>query len=523
LLLCAITIIGCAAPAPTQPGTSKPAPSTPPATSKPSAPATPTPQYGGTLRIIEPTTPKALGYPPEITSSAWFDVSPALEALLPWPQQGSTYKPAVSNLLATDWKFSTDNKSLTVTLRKGVKFHDGTDFNAQAVKWNLEKTKPAKAELATITSIDVIDDYTVRLNLSQYDNVILKTLAGSAALMVSPTAVEKNGVDWARWNPVGTGPFKFVSFSKDQSLKFEKFTGYWDKTKPYLDGVEVLYIADPVVSRMAFEKGNADIALLSVPLDAKELAPKGFNISSYPLAVQCLGGDSANSDSPFADKKVREAVEYAINKDLMVKTFGFGYWDVATEICTPGWGGYSPSIQGRRYDPSKAKQLLTEAGYPNGFNTKILISTVMDRFSYQAVAEYLKAVGINTELEISDPAKWTGYQYGSSWKNALMTVGVAPHDPFANGLKRSFTTSQYVSIVKPVGWDALLNQALSALDEATATSLSQKLTQLAYDEAMLAPVWLGNNFGVKVKTIHDDRIRELAQFCWTPADAWFSK
>ena len=143
--------------------------------------------------------------------------TPSLENLMRLHVDGR-FKP----WLATALKVAPDMKSITLTLRKGVKFHDGTDFNAEAAKFNLDAFKGAKRSgTEAWTSVQVVDEYTVRINLSKYTNTMVDDLVGLR--MASPTAIKTKGIEWARWNPVGTGPFQFVSFERDVSTKYKKF------------------------------------------------------------------------------------------------------------------------------------------------------------------------------------------------------------------------------------------------------------------------------------------------------------
>jgi ABC-type transport system substrate-binding protein len=208
------------------------------------------PQYGGVLKIINPRSPRAPGWP----SSGG---GPGIEASLPAIERlvGMDIKGLPRPVLATSWEYADDLSSLTFTLRKGVKFHDGEDFNAEVAKMNLEeriKNGLVAKPLRIIGSIDIVDDYTIRLNLKEFRNNLLDTLAGWNGLIISPKVIEKakikKGKKWAQKNPVGTGPFKFVKFERKVILKFEKFDGYWDKGKPYLDGIEMHYITDPMTS-----------------------------------------------------------------------------------------------------------------------------------------------------------------------------------------------------------------------------------------------------------------------------------
>jgi len=138
--------------------------------------------------------------------------------------------------LAESWTVDPKAATITFKLRKGVKFHDGTDFNAQAVKWNLEKEMaPGSANVASTTnwkSIEVVDDNTFRVNLKTWQNTALITFSSTAVAQISPTAFEKQGIDALRWQMIGTGPFVQTQFKRDVVLGFEKNKNYWDQGKP---------------------------------------------------------------------------------------------------------------------------------------------------------------------------------------------------------------------------------------------------------------------------------------------------
>ncbi len=131
--------------------------------------------------------------------------------------------------LATSWQYSPDYKTLTLTLRQGVKFHDGTPFNAEAGKFDLEMRRDVGkiSDVASIASIDTVDNFTIRLNLSKPDPILLRTLGTGGTHITSPTAFKTMGKDWCLTHSVGTGPFKFVSYQRSVSIKFERFDDYW--------------------------------------------------------------------------------------------------------------------------------------------------------------------------------------------------------------------------------------------------------------------------------------------------------
>jgi peptide/nickel transport system substrate-binding protein len=279
-----------------------------------------TPQYGGTLKIISNPGVTNLGYPGAINGSN--DGSyrqPALEELLTYDLKGSG---KVVPWLATGWAYNSDFTTLTFTLQKGVKFHDGTPFNAAAAKFSLDLIlNSTLVDLKTVSSIEAVDDYTLRLNLKTYDSALLISLASYLCPMVSPTAVQAMGKDAAMLHPVGTGPFKFVSYTRDVGIKYEKFTDYWQKGKPYLDALEFVFISDPVTQLASLKAGEAQILRAISTTDAAALKATGkYTLATQEMAVDCLAGDSAHPDSPYAKLQVRQAIAYAIDNPVTLVT-----------------------------------------------------------------------------------------------------------------------------------------------------------------------------------------------------------
>ena len=206
---------------------------------KTSAPASTTailtPKSGGTFKFIDPYPPtNTFGYFADPTVSAnGLYMSPIFECLLAADPNGN-FKPQ----LAESWEIAPDMKSITLKIRKGVKFHDGTDLTGAVVKWNLDSLIAAKvAAVRQMTTVDLLDDYTVKINLSSYTNTLLSDL--TTTFITSQASFEKNGAEYMRWNPIGTGPFKFVSYQRGASINYAKFSDYWQKGKPYLDAIEM--------------------------------------------------------------------------------------------------------------------------------------------------------------------------------------------------------------------------------------------------------------------------------------------
>jgi ABC-type transport system substrate-binding protein len=210
----------------------------------PQGPPSPeTPQYGGTLTIIHNHTPGNIG--------AWWLVTGFADSKAePVPQ------------LASKWETDPTNTIFTFTLRQGVTFHDGTVFDAEAAKWNLDmqKNSPDKTDFKNVNTIEVVDPSTVRVTLATADALFVKKLvATSTGQMTSPTAYKTNGEQWCKQHPVGTGPFILTSFEPDVSLKYVKNPNYWQKGLPYLDAVEFEIVADRNTAVSAFKSGEGQL------------------------------------------------------------------------------------------------------------------------------------------------------------------------------------------------------------------------------------------------------------------------
>jgi peptide/nickel transport system substrate-binding protein len=390
------------------------------------SPTTTTPKYGGTLRVITDRPPTVLGWPPEIALGAVTVLQSCLEPLLHATSSGE-----IQPWLAESYQVADDLSSITFKLKKGVKFHDGSDFNAEAAKWNLDNQIQAKKQ-PYWKSVDQLDDYTIRVNLTQWQNSILSFFADEAdSWMVSPTAFKKNGIDYMRNNPVGTGPFKFVSFASDTGFKTIKNPDYWGKDSqgnklPYLEALEFIFVLDPNTQLSAMKTGLADTIGVEPGKRTADLAGIGLKISSSLNANQILYPDTANPDSPFSNQKVREAVEYAIDREGLAKAFGYGYWKAPYQIPAFDSSTYNPNFNlDRKYDLNKAKQLMAEAGLSSGFKITMVSSPAgRNNDANTALQSNLAAIGIQAEIQVPDQPTFSTIQT-KPIKKALIFQGLS--------------------------------------------------------------------------------------------------
>ncbi len=513
--------------------TSKP-PSSTVATTSPAPPPSTTAassKYGGTMRWIQGTGPGTpIGIPWEASGASAFNMQHALEFPVKELVDGS-----IKPLLASSWDAVTDpkNPSLTFHLQKGVKFHDGTAFNAQAAKWNLEKEMDqASTNYGATTnwkSIEALDEYTLRVNFKVWQNIQLVTFANTTAAMISPTAFEKRGIDALRWNMVGTGPFVQTDFQRDVVLGFVKNTSYWQSGIPYVDKLQIIYTTDLLTCSALLKSGGADILNCqgSATL-AADVKGAGFDIITQPAGTGGLANltpDSINPASPWSNVKVRMAAEYALDKESMAKTFGMGYAIPAYQMLAPVSPAHDATLPGRKYDVAKAKQLLSEAGYPDGFKTTIIAAPFgLNRDLIVAIQAYLLKVGIQAELQFPAAAQAQQYINGTLPLNTLLVnpymLYANPNRTFQNYYNDPITSNK--SVKRPDGFAALLAATLATPE--VDYSLAKKCSDALYNDCSFIPItWSISPFAL-ASNVQDSGIGTRGSLTyWEPGTAWFKK
>jgi peptide/nickel transport system substrate-binding protein len=463
-----------------------------------------TPKSGGVLKMYGYDAFSL--YPPTMTGQTDNQQSSVcLETLFRFDEKANLVP-----LLATGWKANADAKTFTITLRKGVKFHDGSDFNAEICKWNLDIIREKRPELKSVTSVEVVDPYTIKLTLAKFNNLIITHLAGAAGQIVSKASFDKNGGQvWAEKNPVGTGPFQFVSFQKSVALIWKRFDGYWGG-KPYLDGIEMRQFPDPVVGLMTFKAGDLH-TLVVEPKDGKELEKEGKSVVVVPYEGQLssLAGNSKDPKSPFADIRVRQAICYAVDFKAITKALGYGYYKSTNQWSTPGTWSYNPNVVGYPYNPAKAKQLLAAAGYPKGFKTTMHYFALLPMYTDEmtAIQRYLKQVGIDAALDPLQRPKFADMaSLGKGWEGIVRTQGFTKPDVLAMIVgTASKTGTEFSEIMRPADYVDLYERAAAAQDNETKIKLTQELMKMAIDKYCLISIFnIAANPIAKSKKLHDD-------------------
>ena len=319
--------------------------------------------------------------------------------------------------LATSWDVSDDNLTYTFYLREGVKFHDGTPLNADAVVFSLDRQLsedhpyydygPWKywtnymGMSDIVDTITAVDDLTVEFKLQKPEAPFIANLAMDFAGIVSPTAFMADPEGFSS-NPVGTGPFRFVSWTKDSDIVLDRNEDYWEEV--YLDRLILKVIPDATARWLALQQGEVDIidfpaaddlpAMKADP-NVQLIQQSGMNVGY--LALNC-------EKEPYDDVRVRQAMNYAIDREEIIDAVYGDAGQVAKNPIPPNIWSYNDEIEPYPYDPAMAKKLLAEAGYPNGFTTEIWAMPVARPYNPDArkIAEVMGAqlakVGIDIEI-----------------------------------------------------------------------------------------------------------------------------
>ncbi|MCC3372599.1 glutathione ABC transporter substrate-binding protein [Cohnella sp. REN36] len=305
-------------------------------------------------------------------------------------------------VLATDYKISDDGLTYTFTLRENVKFQDGTDFNAEAVKANIARIQDEKNNLrlrksfAKVAKVEAPDAKTVVFTLSEPYNAFLNKVA--MAGMISPKALSESGADIAK-KPVGTGPFKLKDWTQGDSLVVEKNSDYWQQGFPKVDGITFRSVPENG-SRIAMLKtGEADFIYPLPTEQVSEVDGKDGIVVNKTDSTIVRYVTLNTMKKPFDDLKVRQAINYAINKEAYIKVVKSGL-GVKLDSTMSSKTQYYSQQTGYDYDVEKAKQLLADAGYPNGFEAEIWGENDSETIKgMQFIQQQLALVGIKLDVK----------------------------------------------------------------------------------------------------------------------------
>ena len=409
--------------------------------------------------------------------------------------------------LAIEWR-RIDDLTIEFDLREDVYFHNGEHFTAHDVDFTLRRAANSAIAYPILGEIDaeateIVDDYTIRISTHRPFAPILSNLAHSTAFIVNQTSVEHYGEAY-RENPVGTGPFKFENWVVGDSLTFKRNDNYWGEI-PQISGIKFRIIAEQASRVIALETEEADIAMWISPSDVNRVIESDVMefVTRDNFTVQYVGFN--NQVEPFTDRRVRQAINYAVDVQSIVDTVLEGFATPAKGPMGANIPLASDNIMGYEYDPERARDLLAEAGFADGFETSIMVQSDTTMIAIAtAIASQLGEVGIDVEIQPLEGGVFTDYTTEGRHEMFLLTWTTVTGDA-DYALYPLFHSSQHGSSGNRSFFsndeiDDLLERSRESFDDEERADYYEKLSQVIRDEAP----WLFFTVGQSlIATRHD--------------------
>lgn len=429
--------------------------------------------------------------------------------------------------LAESWEFGPDQSYLEMKLRDGVTFHDGATFDAEAVKANIERGKTLEdsaiaGDLSAIESVEVVDALTVRLMLGAPAGNLPAVLSDRAGAMISPDAFDTVNLDT---NPVGAGMYMVEEYVPDASVTLTAFPDYWDTDAQLLGGVEVRFLLDDTARVNALRAEELDIAVQTPPSALDQLrSAEGVELVSAPgQAFHWI--QTRNGRSPMDDVQVRQALYYATDRQALVDGLLFGLGRPAYQMFPEGSPAHVPELdEAYSHDPERARELLAEAGYPDGIELVMvdLAGSPLVNSTNEALQGQWAEAGIDLRIETIERARTVELFFRGDLGD--MAQGDFPGRPSPEQAFLALMGPD--SVLNPApGYTsealvAALNNALAATSEDARAQALQEAARVVSEEALVIPLYYPENaighsertFGVETYTTGKMELRGVGIF-----------
>lgn len=392
-----------------------------------------------------------------------------------------------------------DGMTYTFRLRRGVKFHDGSAMTAEDVKFSIERAlnpatkNPLLAYIKTIDRVDIVSPDTVALKLKEKDAIFLKKLA-FAGWIVPKNYIQAVGEDGFAKKPVGTGPFKFVSRSINEQIEMEANESHWGWV-PKIKSLVIRTVPEDAVRLAMIQTGEADVvAEMPPPLADRISALKGVKTLSHPsgeIYWLVLNIKDGAKDSPLLNPKVRRALNHAIDRQGIITNVLKNQAVQIAGVLAPSVAAVDKNLQPYSYNPAQAKAMLAEAGYPNGFKVDMYSSVgryTLDKDISLAIANNLKAVGVDVNLNLWESSKWVADLPKKYYPMSYQAFGNTVFDP--EGLMIfGLHSKAFWSFYKNDAVDKMIDDSLKIVDQKERDTHFQKIDKMLYDDASHVFLW----------------------------------
>jgi ABC-type transport system substrate-binding protein len=423
---------------------------------------------------------------------------------------------------------NTETKIWTMKVRQGIKFHDGSALNAEVVAWNInlykEKGVFKDSFYANVIEAVAADEYTVEVSMSQWDSLFPYTLARTMPI-ASKQSYDEFGEEYFEEHPVGTGPFMLENWERDVSMDLVANPDYWQGA-PLIDGIKFTVYNEALVAQAAMVAGELDIMSTNDYALAKQMEEDGFtlNVAAVPTSAYTLCFRTNDPEDPFFDVNVRKAVSYAINIDEIIDTLFLGYGIKSTQWGTPDSEFYNPEVTGQPYNVETARDLLAEAGYPDGFDT---VLTTFSGATYsdisQIIIEQLAQIGITVEFRPIEGAAVVDYI--GDWQEGMFLHPMGMENGAASQLASTF--QQGLSFALGIGsfehpddLDEMIKAGLSAEPDEVA-ALFQEIQKVVFeDRVYMKTIAVAPYIGILSPTVQDSNYCSIQWMSCDCHQAW---
>lgn len=482
-------------------------------------------QEGGSLVIAIPQTHNTFFMPQSTTTSDRFGAQPVLESLGRADAEGNYYP-----WLAEEFITDADALTFTIKLRDGVKFTDGSDCNAEAVAWNIQQyiDNGKASEIGSPKEIRAVDDKTVEIQYeswaNNWDNVI------GDIYICSKEAYDKNGEEWCKTHAVGTGPFLLESFVTDNKITYTKNENYRIEGLPHLDRLEIDIIMDTNTMMSALLNNEVGVAMkFENEAIINSITQAGFESIGSRNAnvadIKHIIWNSKSTEHPMGDLRVRQAVMHAIQWDDVAKALSGGMGEATPLFCTSDSWAYSPDAEFYEYNLDTAKELLAEAGYPNGFETTIYTKST-DNDTATAFQAILAQIGITAKIEVMDSSALAAIQKEDDIDGFIANRGSSKMD-FTNNYIRLYSSEgikNHGIMLRPAEFEEPLFAARAAKTiEEKKENLQKAAKALVQDYVMITPLAVVYYQTFAAPGLEDSGIYDVSLEQWTPETVHWTK
>lgn len=385
---------------------------------------------GGVLRIGAPANPSSMDPATGGSGSDHVFLFPVFATLVTWEYDTLKAKPG----LAKSWEYP-DPKKLVLNIREGVTFHDGTGLDAEAVKFNLDRNRSdsrsnIRSDLASVDKVEVTAPYQVTLHLKNPDTSLPLVLSDRAGMMVSPASIEKFG-DKSDRNPVGAGPMRFVEWNDGDRVVLERNPDYWEENRPLVDEMNFRIISDSSTRLRSVMSGQNDIAYQLEGRQKAQIERGGSVEGVFGSTVYCFQIYLNHAKGPLSDVRVRQALNYAIDREALVRASMHGAGEPAYMNLPSSHWAYDAEVAGLySYDPEKAKALLAEAGYPDGIELDMRGYNDQGSVQRQEIIQgMLSKVGIKGSFKTGTVADMSADYFARGEGDFLVSAWTGRPDP----------------------------------------------------------------------------------------------